>query len=130
MSSFRSLASCGIHGGWHYGPDSASATDFSVALDAHETVLRNQRFLHGETNYLGRNELTLAFGRWFQKVAFVEADMLASTEGRARLLAPVARAAALPYSECHMRAILTVNPRIGLALDDRQRQPTGRCTAS
>jgi SAM-dependent methyltransferase len=93
--------------------------EFQRGLGALETVLRNERFLHDETNYLGRNALELAFGRWFQKVAFVEADMLASTEGRARLLAPVARLAALPYSECHMRAMLTVNPRIGAATDHR-----------
>jgi SAM-dependent methyltransferase len=93
--------------------------EFQRGLGALETVLRNERFLHDETNYVGRNALELAFGRWFQKVAFVEADMLASTEGRARLLAPVARLAALPYSECHMRAMLTVNPRIGAATDHR-----------
>jgi hypothetical protein len=92
---------------------------FQRGLGAPETVLRNELFLHDETNYLGRNALELAFGRWFQEVAFVEADMLASTEGRARLLAPVARLAALPYSECHMRAILTVNPRMAPAHNHR-----------
>jgi SAM-dependent methyltransferase len=93
--------------------------EFQRGLDARDTVRRNERFLHDETNYLGRDALEFAFGRWFQQVAFVEADMLASTEGRARLLAPVARLAALPYSECHMRAILTVTPRIGSAPDQR-----------
>lgn len=89
--------------------------EFQHGLGTRETVLRNERFLHDETNYLGRNALKLAFGRWFQEVAFVEADMLASTEGRARLLAPFAGMAARPYSGCHMRTILTVNPRIGPA---------------
>jgi SAM-dependent methyltransferase len=92
---------------------------FQRGLGTPETVLRNERFLHYGTNYLRRSTLKLAFGRWFHKVTFVEADMLASTKGRARLLAPVAGLAALPYSECHTRAILTLNPRTRTALDHR-----------
>jgi SAM-dependent methyltransferase len=99
---------------------------FQQGLDAHETVQRNERFLRDETNYLGRNELELTFGRWFETVDFVEAHMLASTEGRARLLAPVAGLVAPTYSECHMRAILTGPPQRPTGRTPSPRPPMGQ----
>jgi hypothetical protein len=59
-------------------------------LTADETARDNRRFLDTKVNYLPKAEIRRSFGRHFATVTFAESAMLKSTEGRSRILRPVA----------------------------------------
>ncbi len=119
MCSCRSLARSGHGGGWLCGPNSASAIEFQRGLGTRETVLRNERFLHDETNYLGRGGSSSHSASGSRKSLSWRRICWHAPRVRVGCWLQSPGSAAAPYSECHMRAVLTVKPRIGPASDLR-----------